>query len=98
MIIGNNNPLNQKNHFEKQSFNKNNNQVKQNQQLLEDRQETKKNTFTQDLSTFKHTNATNNNDMYDKSLAMLHERLDKNLITLEEFNKKCEQLGKKRNN
>ena len=34
--------------------------------------------------------------MSDKTLALLHERLEKGSITLDEFNKKCAQLGKKR--
>lgn len=100
MLIGgnnfNNNKLNTNTQFEQNRFQKSNAQVEQNQQILSSKANFKDNTFTEDLSTFKHTNATNNNDMYDKSLAMLHERLDNNLITLEEFNKKCEQLGKKR--
>ena len=38
----------------------------------------------------------NKNDMYDKTLALLHERLSQGAITLEEFNRKCRELGKKR--
>jgi len=54
------------------------------------------NIFTKDISAFKYTDPIKTEDMYDKSLAMLHERYKKNLITLDEFNKKCEQLGKVR--
>ena len=36
------------------------------------------------------------NDMYDKTLSLLHERLTQGTISLEEFNKQCEKLGKKR--
>ena len=32
----------------------------------------------------------------DKALEILQERYEKKAITLEEFSKKCEQLGKKR--
>lgn len=100
MIIGgnnfNNNPLTKNTTFEQTNFKNNNKQIEQNQQILAKHSTNKENTFTGELSTFKHTSATNNDAMYDKSLAMLHERLDNNLITLDEFTKKCEQLGKKR--
>lgn len=48
------------------------------------------------ISTYKYTNPTNEIEMYDKSIAMLHERLNNNLITIDEFNKKCRQIGKKK--
>ena len=34
--------------------------------------------------------------MADKTLAVLHERLKQGTISLEEFNKRCNELGKKR--
>ena len=52
--------------------------------------------FVEDNTINKHTDPTNQNDMYDKTLAMLNERLQKGAITLEEFNKKCSILGQKR--
>lgn len=55
-----------------------------------------KNPFVDDISVKKHTNPINNNDMADKSLAMLHERYKNGLISLEEFNKKCNMIGQKR--
>ena len=46
--------------------------------------------------TMQHTDVMNKNDMYDKSFNMLQDRLNKGLISLEEFNKKCAQLGKRK--
>jgi uncharacterized membrane protein len=34
--------------------------------------------------------------MADKTLALLHERLEQGSISLDEFNRRCEELGKKR--
>ncbi len=33
---------------------------------------------------------------FEKTLKLLQERYEKKLITLEEFSKKCEELGKKK--
>ena len=41
-----------------------------------------------------HADITNKNDMADKSFQMLQERYSKGLISVEEFNKKCQQLNK----
>ncbi len=76
----------------------NSNKNLKNKWLREEKEENKKNIFTNDLSAYKYASPTNNDAMYDKSLAMLNERLEKGMITLEEFNKKCASLGKKRAN
>ena len=52
--------------------------------------------FTEDLSSYSHTSANDEIAMYDKSLAMLKERYQKGLIDADEFNKKCEEIGKKK--
>lgn len=70
-----------KNHEFQQNINQANNQ---------------KNIFTNDIKTQQHINPLNKNDMADKTLALLHERLKQGSISLEEFNKRCEELGKKR--
>ena len=44
------------------------------------------------------SDATNKIIMADKAFAMLQERYRNGLITIDEFNKKCEQLNKFRNN
>ena len=90
MIIGNN----QNNNSMPNSFNNNWQNIKQNTNVRNQN----KNVFVKDIKDQKYTNPLNNNDMYDKTLAMLHERLEKNLITMEEFNKKCAQLGSQRQN
>lgn len=41
-----------------------------------------------------HSNVMNKNEMSNKSFAMLQERLKNGSITIEEFNKKCVELGK----
>ena len=43
-----------------------------------------------------YTNVTNKNEMADKSFAMLQERFNNGLISLEEFKQKCNQLNKLR--
>ena len=55
-----------------------------------------KNVFTNDIKTQQHINPINKNDMADKTLALLHERLEQGSISLDEFNRRCEELGKKR--
>ena len=53
------------------------------------------NPYVEDIKSINHSNPISNKDMRTKSLAMLQERLDNGLITLEEFNKKCNALSKK---
>ncbi len=60
-------------------------------------QSEKRNVFTKGINDFNHTDPTNRNDMSDKALAMLHERLEKNLISEEEFNRKCQAIARSRN-
>lgn len=97
MIIGNNNnnqsfakPLG--NHFENGKFKNQNNTFQQNMK------NNQKNIFTKDIKTNQHINPVNKNDMADKTLALLHERLEKGSISLDEFTRQCELLGKRRNN
>ncbi len=97
MIIGNNNnnqsfakPLG--NHFENGQFKNQNNTFQQNMK------NNQKNIFTKDIKTNQHINPVNKNDMADKTLALLHERLEKGSISLDEFTRQCELLGKRRNN
>ena len=44
-----------------------------------------------------HTDASNRDAMHDKTLALLNERLQNKQITMEEFTRQCEALGKRRN-
>ena len=57
-----------------------------------------KNIFVKDLKDQKYTNVNNKDDMYDKSLAMLNDRLKNGLISFDEFNKQVNLLAKRRNN
>ena len=90
MIISkNNNDAYNNSLKENATFQKNFNRLKENSNL------NKKNIFSEDLKNIKYSNPTSKNDMRNKSMAMLQERLDQGLITLDEFNKKCNALSKK---
>ena len=101
MIIGNNNTNRPSNNFNRpNNFNtsmKNNFENKW-QKINEQNKnnQTRKNIFVKNIKEQKYASANNTEAMYDKSLAMLHERLEKKLISIEEFNQKCAQLGKQR--
>lgn len=87
MILRNNNSNNFQN-----SFNQNFNRIKQ-------ANEQQKNINAHvDTNALNNNNVLNKNDMADKSLAMLQQRLDSGLITLEDFKKQCEKINKIRNN
>ncbi|MBE6157830.1 MAG: hypothetical protein E7160_03455 [Firmicutes bacterium] len=90
MIIGGNNSFNQ-NSFNSQM----NNNINKNNGYNPSQNNGKRDFgFKEDMNTYKHTNPSDQMAMYDKSIAMLHERLDKKLITIDEFNKQCEKIGK----
>ncbi len=95
MIIGNNYTSNPQKNFENSRFNTNNNRKQYPKEQAKNN--FSNNLLTKELNTYKYTDPKNKNQMYDKSLAMLHERLENKTITLEEFNKKCEELAKRRN-
>ncbi len=86
MIIGNsnNNPMN-----ENTNFNNKMNEIKKNSEL-----NTFKNQFVQDINSTQHSDPTSRTDMHNKSLAMLQDRLEKGIISVEEFNKKVSNLNK----
>lgn len=85
MIIGKNNNQNNFN----QAFNNKMNTIKENAQV------TKGIVSPIAHDTLQHKDVLSKNDMNDKAFSMLQERLDNGLITIEEFNKKCTQLGKR---
>ena len=58
----------------------------------------KRNDFTKDIFSMEGGNASSSNDMYNKAIAMLNDRLEKGTITMDEFNKKCREIAKKRGN
>ena len=43
-----------------------------------------------------HTDVTSKEEMNDKAFTMLQDRLSKGLISMEDFNKMCNQLGKRK--
>lgn len=99
MIIGGNNP---RNSFQNQVRTNNSNNTFGNN-CFENRWNTiqeqnqnrpmRKNVFVEDIKNQKYSNASDTHGMQDRTLAMLHERLENGTISMEEFNKKCMQLG-----
>jgi hypothetical protein len=79
MIIGGNNSFNNKK-FEKTNFS--------------DLQEEKRNVFTNNLASYRYANPLDSEKMYEKSLAMLQDRLDKGLISMEEFNNQVKKIAR----
>ena len=55
------------------------------------------NMLNKNINDIEHANPTSVNEMGDKTLAMLHKRLQDGEITMEEFNRKCNALGNFRN-
>lgn len=47
------------------------------------------------LESMRNTNALDKNEMRDKSFQILQDRLNKGLITIDEFNRQCNKLNKK---
>lgn len=93
MIIGNNN-----NNFNsnKPNFTSNFNE-RFNTVMNENQKNNNKITpLTETTQTKHYSNVNSKKEMSDKSFAMLQERLNNGTITLEEFNKKCNQLHKMR--
>lgn len=90
MIIGSNNSFNNENRNFQTKWNNVNEQSQ--------KKHPNKNIFVKDITEHKYANPSNREAMYDKSLAMLQSRLDNNLISTEEFNKKCAQLNRSQEN
>lgn len=102
MIIGNNFNRNPNQNFENSNFNNQNRNNRPNQnsnqsQGLNQNNNFSNNLLTKDISSFKYANIENKTEVYDKSLAILHDRLKNKSITLDEFNRKCKELANKRN-
>ena len=96
MIIGNNFNRNPNQNFENSNFNRPNQNSNQSQGLNQNNNFSN-NLLTKDISSFKYANIENKTEVYDKSLAILHNRLKNKSITLDEFNRKCRELANKRN-
>ena len=84
MIIGNNTNI------KKTSFNQKLDQIKDNNNIYSS---SKVNPFVDDVNSQKYNNASDTKNMNNKRLAMLHERLDQGLITVEQFSKECKKIN-----
>lgn len=98
MILGSNNgnmPQNPRgNNFS--SFNERFQMVKKNEEKRMENLNKQPKSFTPNDPLMKQYNVSNRNDMREKSIAMLEDRLHKGLISLDEFNKKASQINKMR--
>lgn len=100
MIIGKNNNSNFNNPTNINKINNNNminNSFTRNENFKERKISMDNNMLTKNINDIEHANPTSVNEMGDKTLAMLHKRLQDGEITMEEFNKKCNALGNFRN-
>jgi len=95
MIIGNNN--------QKKSFNSNQTNFTSNfderfNTVVNEaiKNEGKISPYATDDKAMNYANVNSKHEMADKSFAMLQERLNNGLISLDEFNKKCQQLNRQR--
>jgi len=84
MIIGNDN------NFKKTSFDQKLNQIKENNDLYTN---SNVNPFVEDVNSMTYNNASDTENMNNKRLAMLHERLEQGLITVEQFSKECKKIN-----
>ena len=87
MIIGNNNFKDQKPNF---TYNFD----ERFQTIVNENKTNNNSNFNENINNYSDVN--NKNDMTNKSFAMLQERYNNGLITIEEFTKKCNQLNKQR--
>ena len=76
------------------NFNERLQMVKKNEERRMENLNKQPNSFTSNDSLMKKYNVTNQNDMREKSIAMLEDRLHKGLISLDEFSKKANQINK----
>lgn len=108
MIIGNNNPnrnfgnqsrpiTNQNNMSNNQLSNNFENKWNKIQEYNQTRP-VRNNGFVKDIKEQHYADSSNTNQMHDRTLAMLHERLQQGTISLEEFNQKCANLAQQRQN
>ena len=84
MIIGNDN------NFKKTTFDQKLNQIKENNDLYTN---SNVNPFVEDVNSMTYNNASDTENMNNKRLAMLHERLEQGLITVEQFSQECKKIN-----
>lgn len=91
MIIGNNN-IGKKNFISNNNLSQN--KTNNNQHNTFNQKKNILNPMNENSSSFMHSNIMNKDEMKNKAFAMLQERLSSGTITIEEFNRKCHELGK----
>ena len=109
MIIGNNNsnknfsnqvrPMGNENSYQNNQLGNNfENRWNQTQKQNQTNNQIRKNVFVKDIKQQHYADSSNTSQMQDRTLAMLHERLQQGTITMEEFNQRCAALGQQRQN
>ena len=78
------------NNFKKTTFDQKLNQIKENNDLYTN---SNVNPFVEDVNSMTYNNASDTENMNNKRLAMLHERLEQGLITVEQFSKECKKIN-----
>ena len=91
MIIGNNN-IGKKNFISNNNLSQN--KTDNNQHNTFNQKKNILNPMNENSSSFMHSNIMNKDEMKNKAFAMLQERLSNGTISIEEFNRKCHELGK----
>ena len=91
MIIGNNN-IGKKNFISNNNLSQN--KTNNNQNNTFNQKKNILNPMNENSSSFMHSNIMNKDEMKNKAFAMLQERLSNGTISIEEFNRKCHELGK----
>jgi len=91
MIIGNNN-IGKKNFISNNNLSQN--KTNNNQHNTFNQKKSILNPMNENSSSFMHSNIMNKDEMKNKAFAMLQERLSNGTISIEEFNRKCHELGK----
>lgn len=91
MIIGNNN-IGKKNFISNNNLSQN--KTNNNQHNTFNKKKNILNPMNENSSSFMHSNIMNKDEMKNKAFAMLQERLSNGTISIEEFNRKCHELGK----
>lgn len=87
MIVGNNN-IGKRNFITNNNLNNNtNNNINRNNK-------TRFNPIHEKPSSLNHSNVMDKEEMKNKAFVMLQERLSNGTISIEEFNRKCHELGK----
>ena len=84
MLIGNNT-----------NFNNDNNNFNNKMRVI--KENTTNSNIIKNNDTNMYKNITNTNETSDKAFQILKDRLDNGLITLDEFNQKCNKINKTRN-